>query len=360
MEKYIYSVPDISRICLVLILPCCSWTYSQVYRSSGVKRIKTNLAWLGPVLATDEPGNIINFNWSITVPVGKCCPGLVVLQNARKMDIIHIKKDCMDIEQKNLRFLYQDSRTFIPLNYTYSDNQHKICYPADNFGNFHCNGFFYERTQTPVYSAAYLFYPCQERKELEMTYQIDFRLDKNFPYKCFYISSISSTSVCSDFYGMGYVPNLMGGLSDFDYLFTIQALHMQHQSVQCHKHLTEILCRMFVPECIAEGIYISPCQSAVREVFDACWKYLKSFALVPVDKGFFINYISEMFPTSGLCFETNVTCNEPPTVEHGKYQIETGYQDKYPFNTSVSYICDENYVIDGQPNAYCTYTGTGI
>ncbi len=360
MGKFVDSEPDILGLCLALILPWCSWSYSHVYSSSGIKHIKTNLSWFGPVVTTDEPGNVIGFNWSITIPVRKCCPGLVVLQNARKMELIDIDKDCMDIETKNLRYLYEDSRTFIPLNYSYSDNQHKICYPPNDDDSFRCNGFFYERTQTPVYLAAYLFYPCQEKKGLEIKYQIDFRLDRNSAYKCFHISSILSTSVCSDFYGMGYVPNLMGGLSEFDYLFTIQALHvhMQHQSVQCHKHFTEILCRMLVPECIAEGTYVSPCQSTVREAFYTCWEFLKSiFVSVPVDKGFFINYISGMFPTSGLCFEANVTCNEPPSVEHGMYKIETGYKDKYPFNTSVSYNCDENYIIDGEPNTYCTYTG---
>ena len=360
MEKY-FTI-DILALCHAIILPCCS-SYSQVYSSSGVKYINTNLSWFGPVLVTPEPGNGINFNWSITVPVEKCCPGLVVLQSASKEELIKMKKDCMDIEPKNLRFLYADSRTFIPLDYSYSDSKYKMCHAPDNTGIFRCNGYFYEMTQSPVYSAAFLFYPCQEKKGLEMKYQINFNLEKNFPYKCFQFSSIDSRSVCSTFYKAGYVPNLMGGVAVQDYLGIIQAMHILQQEIMCHKHLIEILCRMHVPECIAPGSYMSPCQSVVRNAIYACWEYFEisakfdQFNNGPVDRDFYVNYISKMFPTEGLCFDVNVTCNEPPAIEHGTYLIETGHQAEYPVNTSVTYTCDENYNIDGESKAYCMYSG---
>ena len=129
---------------------------------------------------------------------------------------------------------------------------------------------------------------------------------------------------------------------------------------QCHKYVTEIACRMYVPECIAAGTYISPCQSTVREALNACKQFLAylNFQQAPADTDFVLNYYSQMFPSDGLCFDVNVTCNQPQSIDHGTYSfIQTGYQSEYPVNTSVVYTCDEDYDIEGESKSFCNYSG---
>ena len=203
--------------------------------SSGVKHINTNLSWFGPVLVTHEPGYYIHFDWDITVPVVKCCPGLVVLSSNKKENLLQMRKDCMDIEQKNLKFLYAESRTYIPIDYGYLDKG-KMCYPPNSGGYYRCKEGFYQRSQTKVYYAAFLFDPCHDENGLEMSYRIDFRVHPNKFYECFEFSSLDSMSVCSNYYNSGYVPNLMGGIAKTDDLLVLSAMFQEGSLRQCHKY----------------------------------------------------------------------------------------------------------------------------
>ncbi len=68
-------------------------------------------------------------------------------------------------------------------------------------------------------------------------------------------------------------------------------------------------------------------------------------------------YYIKKFETDRPCFNVNVTCDFPPKIDHGSYLVDSNTKDVYPVNSSVRYICDTNYYLDGNSTAFCKYSG---
>ncbi len=335
--------------------------------------IKSNLSWFGPVAMTTKPGHFINFTYDISIPKEKCCPGMVVLTSAVREDLNKRKMTCMDMTSKTLEFLYDNEYDFIHLDYHYRYSD--ACSPPDNNGIYRCarnnTGL---KSQTAVYAAAYFYYPCQDTKGLEMVYNVDIQAEE-VNYKCFDLKSESP--VCSNYYKSAFLPNLLGSDDTSTPLdIILVTLHLQDFYKQCHKHLEEILCRIFLPECTVEGKYLSPCPSLLKEALYACKKYIinNKFLNIPkldVSEEAIEKYYIKKFETGRACFNKIVTCENPPKIDHGSYivhsnstdvhpnstDIQSNSTDVYKVKTSVTYSCDTNYDLDGESTAYCEYSG---
>ena len=259
----------------LLIIPCSICSSEQFLNSKSSTfnhYIKTNLSWFGPVATTTKPGYYMNLSYDISIQKEKCCPGMVILSSPVKQDLFETKMTCMDIKPKNLEFLYDNEYDFIHLDYRYRYGD--ICSPPENnTGIYRCAYNYTEaKFQNAVYAAAYFYYPCQDKKGLEMTYNVDIQVEE-VNYKCFEVYSVSP--ICSKHYKSAFLPNLLGSdETNIKFDVILATLHFHEFYIKCHKHLEETLCRVFLPECTAEGNYISPCPSLLREAFYACKEYI--------------------------------------------------------------------------------------
>ncbi len=344
----------------ILLIQCHSIFCSELLNCKSppcYHHIQSNLSWYGPVAMTSESGYRINFAWNISIHKDKCCPGMVVFTSTDKEDLISKDSICMDIAPKNLDFLYATEKAFIPLDYHYLDST-KSCHQTDNSSMYWCKDYYNVQSPTAMYAAAYLYYPCQKRKGLEMTYNVGIEV-KKVQYKCFELNAVHS--VCSKYYQSAFLPNLfdLPPKDDIEFNGMFAIMHIQGFQKQCHKHFEEIVCRAFLPECKAEGFYLSPCQSVVREVLYACRGYVNIFNNI-VSHGnneFIESYYISKLPTEGPCFDISVHCDNAPTIDHGSYIIQMDASDVYHVNTSVIYTCDANYALYGESTAYCSYSG---
>ncbi len=317
------------------------------------EHLESNHSWFGPVAVTSKPGVRINFAWDISIPTRKCCPGLVTLTNTNMENIIQINKRCLNISLENLEFLYNNDNAFKSLSYG-------VCVPPGSKGIYTCRGHYYIRSQFPIHGAVYLFYPCEQMKDLEMTYNIRINTGplsgSNDINEC--IDLGQHKSVCSNYYKYGYLPNLLG----WSRMENIVTPNIARGLIQCHKHFEEFMCRLIVPECREDGFYISPCQSLVKEILqyacqDILLKFLNHHSSSHGDRNFMINYYVCKFPTTEPCYDVNVTCDEPPAIKHGTYTIHTGLKDAYPLNTTAVYSCGSGYELKGESTSQCRYSG---
>ncbi len=322
--------------------------------------IKSNLSWFGPVAVTEDPSNMFDIHIDIRIPMEKCCPGMLVLTSSVKDEIIQTGYKCMTISSQNIDFVYGNDRSFVRLDYSKNDSKNPQdvgCWSLNSAGIYRCVGPTEVRAQKPVYAAVYFFYPCQEKNNLEMSHDVKVR-GYNESRKCFELKPLLA-SVCRMYYNYSMLPNLLGGNDRITYEFF--SLVLKRVTNQCHKHIEEILCRIFLPECTPEGLQISPCQSVMREVMlHACKQEVHDVfysSQSGVDTNLLTNYYIPRFPSDKPCFNVSVTCNEPPGLQHGSYVIHAELNGVYPVNTSVTYICDQNYELDGESTTSCKYTG---
>ncbi len=345
------------KLFLTVILLLChnSFCSDIIFRAPYFHHMDTNVSWFGPVAMTLIPTKRIDVYWNISLSIEKCCPGLVVYSSSTESEVGHVEKECMDVEHDYLEFLYDEDYTFVKFDYhrSYGENW---CSAPDTDGMYTCAGRTRIRSQTAIVGAAYFFYPCGIKNELKMTYYVDM-IEDNRIYECFDVNPLSA---CRKYYPSGYVPNLMGGTDKDSYLalsFLIQGF-----LGQCHKHIEEIMCRMWIPECATEDLYISPCQSLVKEIFQyACKDEIKTFfshyISKPVNFEILTDYYVKSFPTVEPCFNVTVTCDSPLIIEHGSYAIEGGSLYSYPVHTSVAYSCDPDYELVGESTVLCSYSG---
>ncbi len=288
------------------------------------------------------------------MPAEKCCPGTVVLTSPIKDDLIRRDEKCMNIKPQNLEVIYELEDAFMKFDYQQSEGG---CSYPDSDDTITCHGWKWTETKIAQYAAVYFFYPCQQRKSFDLVYSIQFS-SHNESRNCFQLNP--DTSTCWKYYNYSMLPNIFHG----GHKHSIETISMiiKRLTNRCHKHIEEIFCRMFLPECTSDGHQVPPCKSVIRELFiHACKHELSEIYFHSIqndaDMEFFVNYFSAKIHSEESCFNVSVTCDAPPHIPHSTTNIHTEIEKSYPVHTSITYTCDENYKLDGKATVFCKYSG---
>ncbi len=262
-------------------------------------------------------------------------------------------------EPQHLELLYTHDRAFTKLDYhsiSYSN-----CSSPDDNGIYACNNLMGPKNVSStnvVYAALYFFYPCQEKRSLELSYDLHIH-GYNKSRKCFELQQLRT--VCWIYYNLSILPNMFGGKHQFS--IETASMVVKARTNQCHKYVEEIFCRILLPECAEDTYHMQPCQSLAREVMLNACRQETHFLLFyfTADDGNMQDVLAEYyiakFPHEKPCFNVSVTCDDPPEILHGTKKIQTDANSPYPVNTFVSYICDQNYELAGDSMAFCKYSG---
>ncbi len=206
--------------------------------------IKTNLSWYGPIALTSEKANTFQAEIDVYIPAEKCCPGLVVLTSPKKDALIQRDNKCMNIPPQNLEVIYEIEHAFFKFDYhrPYPTD----CFYPDSDGTYSCHKKEVIKVREAEYAAAYLFYPCQERKDLDLIYNIHI-YSSNTSRSCFETNPV--ISACWKYYNYSMASTVFGGIHQYSHetLSTV----VEGLTNKCHKHnrrnlVQDVFTRMYI------------------------------------------------------------------------------------------------------------------
>ena len=337
---------------LEVLLFCIYYTYSVIQAKPVY--LESNSSWIGPVAKTSSIGNVLQLRLNVTIPLEKCCPGIVIL--TEPIDFNLIRHGCYNISSTNLNTLYMLSSHYISLDLNLYDRDVE-CTLNYHTGTYSCmdTDIIKIESGSPSYAEIFMFYPCERRIGFNMTYEI--QLDSyNKSWECFELDR--KHSPCKDYYSYAILPNPL-------YMTRLQdaeggVLGFAQIAQECHSHFEEFICRSLLPECASD---VLPCQSYCEEVLiEACSdnietfidKSLYSFPEYKFDYNFLAKYVCKKYPASS-CFSMNVTCGTPEQIDNGR--IIQRDKTIHMLNSTVSYECNDNYKLEGEPLGRCQYSG---
>ncbi len=327
-------------------------------------RIQQNSSWIQPVVESELPGYSFILNGRVKLSIEKCCPLLFV---GSHLEGLPINNGCLDIEQKDLRFILSaldyyrlhllDWKNNIP---TDRHTELVICERNQKDNSYFCDFNNWEDTtfQSRV-GRVYIFYSCFQRQDVDIL--LDITLEgKNISYpdtKCLQLDDS-----CTKFYNHSSMPNIAGQKRRYHASPIKELLDLTINS-NCHKYAEELLCYALLPKC-QNNDKIFPCKSTCLETIHACTKsafqnnyflisnilQIDSFHLLEQLGTFFCNELPE-----NECFKTQpVICPPPPNINHG---TNNSTKDIYPVKSIVEYKCRSGYKLDGNGTVTCEYTG---
>ncbi len=352
LPMFYYPVVMSSIQVIDVLLFCIYYTHSVVQAEPAY--LESNSSWIGPVAKTLSIGNVLQLRLNVTIPLEKSCPGIVILTEPIDFDLI--RHDCYDISYRNLNALYTLTSNYISLDWNLYDRDVE-CTLNYHTGTYNCMDTDIIKIESggPSYAEIFLFYPCERKVGFNMTYEIHFD-SFNESVECFELDH--KHSPCKDYYSHAVLPNPLSMTRLQDVEGGVLGLAQIAQG--CHSHFEEFVCRFLLPECAPNGL---PCQSYCEDVLiNACSDHLKtyidkslySFPEYKADYYFIAKYVCKKYPTNN-CFSMDVTCGTPEQIDNGR--IIQRDKTIHMLSSTVSYECNDNYKLEGEPVVRCQYSG---
>ena len=222
-------------------------------------------------------------------------------------------------------------------------------------------------------------YDCDSVRSLEgLKYYIRV-LDQANETTCLFVDTY-----CSRFYWQVSMPNLLGhpnvgkAAKELDETQTMLYMLSMIRNGLCHKHLDEIKCYIFLPQCnISTRQMIPPCKETCLELMEACvddiLSILKEITSSQnemqdfkdnlqnkyVSKGQFLgcDYLPSSSEFDTPCFYKAVECESPPNVPHAILDDITNPNDTYFAHSGITYLCEPGFSMTGNNRINCMYNG---
>ncbi len=242
---------------------------------SDLIHLESESNWIGPVARTSSKGNVLQLYLNVTIPLEKCCPGIMILTEPIDGDLI--KEGCYDVGSNNLKALYTLTSEYIGLDWNLYDND-VDCTVIYQEGTYNCTdkSEFGIEMELSTYNDAelFLFNPCGRQVGFNMSYEISL-IAYNKSFDC--IELDSNLSPCTRYYPSAFLPNPLGMISTNVKDAEGGVLALTELAQECHAYFQEFACRLLLPECTLEGVLL-PCQSFCEEVLlDACSGQLRTY-----------------------------------------------------------------------------------
>ena len=320
--------------------------------NSTLKIIKSNRSWIGPVVTAGSAGNQIRIDYSFSLATDKCCPGLIVL--TEPMADYIIQNHCFDISKNLLEMAYSlNDYIFLSIDWNI-DRKFKRCQFQKSNHLYSCYGHFDLLFSEPKIASAYIFYPCEKKREIDMAADISFSV-KNQTFPC---QALEPNHMCYKYYNSFHLPSILG-LKEYNTALSVLSTVTPFVPPQCHQHVEQFLCRVILPECTQEG-HVPPCRSLCRDVLHSpCGKF--SHIMIPAlklndkDYDIVIEMVCREFPIKPPCYKMDVNCSTPPKIMHGSL-TESSIENTTLHSTAM-YSCEDNYQVEGNSSVHCQYSG---
>ncbi len=320
--------------------------------------IKSNSAWIGPLVSSNTTGNYFEVSITITLTQENCCPIFVFLTEAVESTLI--KDGCYNISKQMHTFLLHAAISMEKHHQIYIDPTYCQNTPT---GFTSCHKNLIANLYTVRNASLYAYYPCYARKNMDFTVSITIRTDTKH-HGC---QPLKPNLPCYEFYKSMYLPNIFGNLDLVEdvSIFTVANVVATDR---CHKHLLKIVCRAFYPECTINGV-IAPCRSMCYEVMNECSDLATTLLGTLVghteERNIMKDFLCKQFPEHAPCYRENVTCEAPAQIQHSEnpkvvLRGETyNYNDQsiIPVHSITKYKCIKDYELEGNSTSVCEYSG---
>ncbi len=333
---------------------------SKVFLS---RKITNNITWLMSELNT-KPVTRYNYDFTVEFPTENCCPLFSVYSTHRD----YAKLECFgDRATGEIVWLKNYMHKLDPkANTGNRDYDGSVASCTEKRDIIQCDGKFRLQDFEPKKRDFIFGFLCKDlhSKNLSLrglTYNITVSDETNV-VTCEAVDH----SRCSKHSNFATFPNVFGDYSQIRASFTFDTLMgmvEKSDDTLCYKYIEKAICTTTFPPCLnvsvsstgertTQTVY-SICRETCEEFGSSCSAYLGE-AFVKIIYCSYFQYKEH----SDTCYYEKVNCSEPDLVSNGHYNtIDGNINSSFFAGTTIEYICNEGYQLEGSKNSTCLLSG---